>query len=99
MLPVRPSFVLAAAVIAGAVMAGPAHAADLAVGHRVERIEVPGVAAGEVRQVDVHLWYPATNATSKPKTVYTSALHGLPLPNGWAPLSWTISATRAPRTT
>jgi predicted dienelactone hydrolase len=94
MLPVRPSLVLAAA-LTGVVMVSPARAADPAIGHRVERIEVPGVAAGEVRQVDVHLWYPATDAASKPQTVYTSALHGQPLPNGWAPLSWSVDAELA----
>ena len=56
----------------------PAAAADLRVGHRVERIVVPGAAENERRQVDVHLWYPADpqGFSAVPKAVYTSALHG-----------------------
>src|SRR5690242_1457404 len=64
------------------------------VGHRVERLQVPGAAAGEQRKVDVHLWYPA-QVTGQPKTVYTSALFGKALPNGWAPLSWSVEAELA----
>ena len=43
---------------------------------------VPGSAAGEDREVDVHLWYPADQQglTDRPKAVYQSALWGRPLP-------------------
>ena len=83
-------------LVMGLVMPASAVAAP-GVGHRVEHLDVPGAAPGELRKVDVHLWYPADPATrAQPKTVYTSALHGEPLPNGWAPLSWTVEAeTRA----
>ena len=77
----------------GLVMPASAVAAP-GVGHRVERLDVPGAAANELRKVDVHVWYPA-DVTGQPKTVYTSALHGKPLPNGWAPLSWTVDAQLA----
>ncbi|MDA0169098.1 HYR domain-containing protein [Solirubrobacter taibaiensis] len=80
-------------LVMGAVMPASAVAAP-GVGHRVERIEVPGAAAGEQRKVDVHLWYPAQTA-GEPKTVYTSALFGKPLPNNWEPLSWSVEAELA----
>src|SRR6201991_2146415 len=75
-----------------AVAAVPAHGA--AVGHRVERIVVPGAAQGEPRAVDVHLWYPAeaASAAARPKAVYTSPLYGRALIPGTLPLSWTIEA-------
>jgi predicted dienelactone hydrolase len=75
---------------------GAAMAAD-AVGHTVKHIAVAGAAAGETREVDVHLWYPADaqDAEARPKTFYTSELYGKPLPNGWAPLSWKIEAATA----
>ena len=79
----------------GLVMPASAVAAP-GVGHRVEHIKVPGAALGELRNVDVHLWYPAQVA-GQPKTVYTSALFGKPLPNGWAPLSWSVEAELAAR--
>jgi predicted dienelactone hydrolase len=84
-----------AAVITG-VLATPA-SAQVSVGHTIKRIEVPGLAPGEIRQVDVHLWYPANaqDAAARPKTVYTSALYGKAMPNGWAPLSWKIEAATA----
>lgn len=70
-------------------------AADLRVGHRVERIVVPGAAQGEPRQVDVHLWYPADvqDFAARPKAVYRSALYGQTLiPGRWDPLSWSVAA-------
>ena len=70
-------------------------APDLRVGHRVERVVVPGAAQNEPRQVDVHLWYPADPATAAtlPKATYKSALHGEKLyPDLWDPLSWTVKA-------
>jgi predicted dienelactone hydrolase len=75
-----------------AVAAVPANGAP--VGHRVERIVVPGSAQGESRAVDVHLWYPATaaSAAAQPKAVYTSPLKGLDRIPGKAPLSWSIDA-------
>jgi predicted dienelactone hydrolase len=75
-----------------------ASAADLRVGHTVKRIVVPGSAAGEPRQVDVHLWYPADQQgqSDSPETVYTSALKDKPLiPNLWAPLTWKVEAETA----
>src|SRR3954463_5068875 len=62
--------------------AGPAH--DLRVGHRVERVIVPGTLQGEPRQVDVHLWYPARQRglSAAPRTVYTSRLYNRPLVPG-----------------
>jgi predicted dienelactone hydrolase len=83
----------AAFVAAGllAVAAVPAHGAP--VGHRIERLVVTGAAQGELRAVDVHLWYPATAAgATLPKAVYTSPLNGRALIPGKAPLSWTIEA-------
>ena len=69
---------------------------DLRVGHTVRHMIVTGSTAGEDRHVDVHLWYPADQQglSDRPKTVYTSALNGVPLERqmfhraGWAPLSW-----------
>ena len=77
---------------AGADAAG--QAADLRVGHTVRHIVVPGSAAGEDREVDVHLWYPADQQglTDRPKTVYQSALWGRPLPAPLVPLSWKVEA-------
>jgi predicted dienelactone hydrolase len=75
--------------------------ADLRVGHALERIVVPGSAQGENRAVDVHLWYPADHQglADLPKSVYSSALHGEPLPAvcgsppaACDPLSWTVGA-------
>ena len=68
------AFVLLAATASSA-------AAQAPVGHRVENLVVPGSAtSNEQRKVPVHLWYPANPATaaSQPKTVYKSALHGIP---------------------
>jgi hypothetical protein len=70
-------------------------AADLRVGHTVKHIVVKGSAAGEDRQVDVHLWYPADQKglSDRPKTVYRSALYGKTLISGrWDPLSWQVEA-------
>jgi predicted dienelactone hydrolase len=77
---------------AAAATSGPA--TDHPVGHTVKSITVPGSALGEPRKVDVHLWYPADpqDFTDAPKAVYTSALHGRPLPPPWEPLSWTVQA-------
>ena len=58
----------------GLVMPASAVAAP-GVGHRVERLDVPGAAPNELRKVDVHVWYPA-GVAAQPKTVYTSALYG-----------------------
>ena len=100
----RPRTALVAVVLVIGLIRGGApaaahegSAADLRVGHRVERIVVQGAVANEKRQVDVHLWYPADpqDAAGRPKAVYTSALHGKPLPHGWLPLSWTVEAETA----
>jgi predicted dienelactone hydrolase len=83
-----------AVVATAASMTGVTAAHALPVGHTVKRIEVAG-AAGERRQVDVHLWYPAQSATGA-RTVYRSALHGRPLdPQRWDPLSWSLQAKLA----
>ena len=92
-------------VIAGAGLAhGAATAAasdgspaELPVGHTIKRVALPGTVVNEMRQVDVHLWYPADpqDAAGRPKAVYTSALHGKPLPHGWLPLSWKVEAETA----
>lgn len=76
--------------------------ADLRVGHTVKSVVVPGSAQGENRAVDVHLWYPADHQglADLPKSVYSSALHGKPLPAvcgplhdvACEPLSWTVEA-------
>ena len=75
----------------------PPAAAQAPVGHSVQRLVVPGTAQGEPRPVDVHLWYPADPATvaSRPKTVYSSVLHGIPVPAQYDPLSWTVEAELA----
>jgi predicted dienelactone hydrolase len=98
----RPRTALVAVVLAIGLIRGGApaaahdgSAADLRAGHRVERIVVPGAAQNEPRQVDVHLWYPADpqDFSTRPKAVYTSALHGEELyPDLWDPLSWTVTA-------
>ena len=78
---------------AGADAAG--QAADVRVGHTVRHIVVPGSAAGEDREVDVHLWYPADQQglSDRPKTVYRSALwHDSLEPTGFTPLSWEVEA-------
>jgi predicted dienelactone hydrolase len=82
--------ILAAGMLA--VAAVPANGAP--VGHRVERLVVPGAAQGELRAVDVHLWYPAeaASALARPKAVYTSPLNGRAVIPGKTPLSWTIEA-------
>ena len=92
-------------VIAGAGLAhGAATAAasdgspaELPVGHTIKRVAVPGTVVNEMRQVDVHLWYPADpqDAAARPMTVYASALHGKPLGNDRAPLSWSVEAETA----
>ena len=93
----RRSARLAAFVAAVAFSPADAVAADTAVGHTVKQVDVAGSLPGEVRQVDVHLWYPADpqDAAGRPKAVYTSALHGKPLPHGWLPLSWKVEAETA----
>jgi predicted dienelactone hydrolase len=85
------AFVLLAATAPSAVAQAP-------VGHRVENLVVPGSATpNEQRKVPVHLWYPANPATaaSQPKTVYKSALHAVPVPAQYTPLSWTVEAELA----
>jgi predicted dienelactone hydrolase len=70
-------------------------AADLRVGHTVKHIVVKGSAAGEDRQVEVHLWYPAdkNGLSDRPKAVYRSALYGKTLiPGRWDPLSWQVES-------
>jgi Platelet-activating factor acetylhydrolase, isoform II len=70
-------------------------AEELDVGHTVKRIVVPGSTLGELRQVDVHLWYPADEEglSELGKTEYTSRLWGdIRLPLGWVPLSWKVQA-------
>ena len=69
--------------------------ADLRVGHTVKQITVAGSLPGENRAVDVHLWYPADQRglSDRPKTVYTSGLHGRALPlTPWTPLAWQVEA-------
>lgn len=64
------------------------------VGHTVEHVVVTGSAQGESRNVAVHLWYPADRRgfARQPRTDYSSALHGRPLPAPLTSLSWTIDA-------
>src|SRR4051794_12370681 len=82
----------AAAVVAGLLGASaPAAAAELPVSHSVRQLTVPGTAQGELRKVDVQLWYPAADVTGRPKTVYRSALYGRSL-GAWSPLSWQVEA-------
>jgi predicted dienelactone hydrolase len=81
--------------------ATPASGDALRVGHRVESITVKGSAEGELRNVKVHLWYPAEkHAFSRsPETVYTSNLYGRALiPELWDPLSWKVEAEIARET-
>lgn len=69
------------------------------VGHVTRLLNVTGT-LGEIRPVNVHLWYPARKpdgcedsgdqGCSMIHSVYTSRLYGIPLPSPWAPLSWTI---------
>jgi predicted dienelactone hydrolase len=90
----RALILVAAILAAGVAGPGPADAAaDPPVGYKVKTITVPG-SQGESRKVDVHLWYPADpqNFADAPTAVYTSALHGQPLPKPWKPLSWTVQA-------
>jgi predicted dienelactone hydrolase len=63
----------------------------------VRRVVVPAVTPSATRNVDVQLWYPAdpADAANRPKTIYTSTLHGRQLPAPWAPLSWTVAAELA----
>ena len=65
-----------------------------AVGHTVRHMIVPGSAAGESREVDVHLWYPAEREGlfDAPPSVYRSALWQAALPEPLAPLSWEVRA-------
>jgi predicted dienelactone hydrolase len=97
---------LVAVVLAIGLIGGgaPAVASDgslpeLPVGHSVKHFVVPGGVQGELRQVDVHLWYPADpqGFSARTKSIYASALFGKELvPNGpWDPLSWTVEAERA----
>src|SRR3954453_6762933 len=75
--------------------------AQVGVGHRVENLVVPGSAQNESRKVKVHLWYPAETVAynAAPKTVYTSALNGVPLlADRWDPLAWKIDAQVARET-
>jgi predicted dienelactone hydrolase len=69
-------------------------ASSLRVGHTIRRVIVPGSLQGEPRAVDVHLWYPANNRgfSKAPKTRYSSALYGRPLPAQWDPLAWSAEA-------
>ena len=75
-------------------------AAELPVGHTIKRVAVPGTVVNEMRQVDVHLWYPADPAdvAARELTVYRSALHvdrlrpGQWPPEPWNALSWSIDA-------
>ena len=81
--------------------ATPAFAEALRVGHRVESVKVEGSAEGELRNVKVHLWYPAEKHTfwRAPETVYTSSLYGRELiPALWDPLSWKVEAEIARET-
>lgn len=87
-------------VFLGGLVAGaaPVMAVEHPVGHDVQRIVVPDSATTDtVRQVDVHLWYPADPATvaARPKTVYRSALHGVAVPAPYTPLAWTVEADSA----
>lgn len=79
----RRSGILLTALAVTGLAAAPA-TAD--VGHRTETILVAGQEEGELREVDVHLWYPAdpADAASRPKTVYKSTLWEEQLPNDWS---------------
>ena len=89
---------LVAVLTVGAAVPASAEGAD--VGHRVENLTVPNSVPCPVpnqpcdRKVKVHLWYPADHKglSDRPKTVYTSGLHGQPLPEPWVPLSWKVEA-------
>jgi predicted dienelactone hydrolase len=93
---------LVAVLTVGAAVPASAEGAD--VGHRVENLVVPNSVQCPVqpcpRVVKVHLWYPADRHgfSRAPKTEYTSALHGKPLPEPWAPLSWKVEAEIARET-
>ncbi len=76
------------------------------VGHTIETLHVTGSTHGEDRQLEVHVWYPARDQDDcdaaagftpgpggchAPSSVYSSRLHGRPLPPPWSPLSWSVS--------
>ena len=99
--------VLIAGLTLGAV--SPAFADSPRVGHRVEKLVVPGStlcpslpnpSCVEKRQVKVHLWYPADQGgfSAAPATIYRSALYGLDLLPQWAPLGWQVEAEVARET-
>ena len=90
----RTRLVAALGAVAFVTSIDSAGAAAFPVGHTVKRLEVVGTAPNELRAVDVHLWYPAAASTG-PKTVYRSALHGKALPAQWDPLSWSLEAKLA----
>ena len=91
----RVRAMLATAVLATALLATEDALAAFPVGHTVKRVTVPGTLPQEVREVDVHLWYPADAAAfaQAAPTVYRSALYGdTRIPAGWKPLSWSVDA-------
>ena len=102
MRPMIRRLILACAIVYGflsLVRADPGavqaeRASSRRVGHTIRSVIVPGSAVGEPRAVKVHLWYPADNRgfSGAPKTRYSSALYGLPLPAQWDPLSWSVEA-------
>ncbi|WP_460625852.1 alpha/beta hydrolase family protein [Intrasporangium mesophilum] len=103
---VLAAVVLCVAAITGTALAMPSHAAtgaagavvnqqDRPVGHQILIIDPPRGVPG--RHVAVHLWYPADprGFSAAPKTVYTSALNGRALPQGYRPLSWVLTGGTA----
>lgn len=66
------------------------------VGHTAMSVTLSG-SAGELRPLDILIWYPADTKSYKharPST-YKSRLNGVPLPGPWAALSWEFAAERA----
>jgi predicted dienelactone hydrolase len=67
------------------------------VGHSLIQKQLTG-SVGEKRLLNVHVWYPARNEdyANALRTVYTSALYGVPLiPGTWDPLAWTVVSDAA----
>jgi predicted dienelactone hydrolase len=67
------------------------------VGHTRVEITLTG-ALGEVRPIDVDIWYPAEkqNFEDSPPATYTSRLHGVTLiPARWDPLLWKVTSKYA----
>jgi dienelactone hydrolase len=72
------------------------------VGHTIMSVALHRGSAGELRPLDVLIWYPADPESykDKPPSTYKSRLKGVPLPGvsfsvPWAALSWELAAERA----